>query len=170
LRKSFGFVCSFPTILSLVSECVTNNVEIERQTLSDGFVNQSGTSPGSCRFRRYRPVDKLKNAFRYRVITTDGTESGHQVEMSTVQTLKELCAELSPHLDWDTMMHVDMLLGGHPADMFVDDLGIPKDLPHNEKATVICRANRMRKHPKDNPENLPHIAGPVVFFEEIVWS
>jgi hypothetical protein len=135
LRKSFGFVCSFPTILSLVSECVINNVEIERQTLSDGFVGQSGTRPGSCQFRRYRPVDELKRPFRYRVITNDGTESRHQVDMSTMQKLKELSAAVSPHLDGDTMMHVDVLLAGHPADMFVDDLGIPR----------TCRATRRRQ-------------------------
>ena len=33
----------FPTILPLVSECVINNVEMERQTLPGGFVGPDGT-------------------------------------------------------------------------------------------------------------------------------
>jgi hypothetical protein len=44
LRNHSGFVWFSPTILSLVSECVINNVEIERQILSGGFVGHGQAS------------------------------------------------------------------------------------------------------------------------------
>ena len=54
--------------------------------------------------------------------------------------------------------------------MFVNETGIVKKLPRNDEATRLYRANWLKRHPKDDPESLPYIAGAAVVFEERVWS
>ena len=59
--------------------------------------------------------------------------------------------------------------GEEYLDMFVDETGHAKDLPRNEAATAIYRANWLRQHPGTDPESLPFIAGPAVLFDRRVW-
>jgi hypothetical protein len=53
--------------------------------------------------------------------------------------------------------------------MFVDEMGLPKNLPRNEKATEIYRNNWLTQHPGADPDSLPHIAGTAVIFSRRVW-
>ena len=115
-------------------------------------------------------AQNIKRTFRYRVISAAGAETKHTAQMAHSPTLKELHDTVEPHLGGNGMEHVLVLLAGRPADMFVDEIGVLKGLPRNEKATLIYRANWMARHPADNPETLPEIAGPVVIFDEIVWT
>lgn len=54
-------------------------------------------------------------------------------------------------------------------DMFVDETGQLKRLPHNAAATAIYRANTLRQRPETNPESLPTIVGVAVLFHRPVW-
>ena len=56
-------------------------------------------------------------------------------------------------------------------DLFVDEMAHVRETPkpRNEAATRIYRANWLRAHPDDEPEELPFIAGDAVLFERIVW-
>lgn len=74
-----------------------------------------------------------------------------------------------PLLDGGDLEHVSVLFGGRRADMFVDDRGIEKDLPRNEAATAIYRANWLSRHPGADPESIPAIYGLAVLFDRIVW-
>ena len=52
--------------------------------------------------------------------------------------------------------------------MFADDLATVKELPRNERATALYREQYLSKHPKVDPETLPHTAGTAMLFEEQV--
>ena len=56
-------------------------------------------------------------------------------------------------------------------DMFVDEMGHMREPPgrRNEKATWLYRANWLRVHPEDDPEELPFIAGVAVVFDRVIW-
>ncbi len=73
-------------------------------------------------------------------------------------------------LDGAALEHVTVLWQDRRADMFVDEIGVLKDLPYNEEATAIYRANWLAQHPATEPEALPFIAGPAVLFDDIVWT
>jgi hypothetical protein len=87
-----------------------------------------------------------------------------------MSTEPELRAAIAPHLDGGTMQHAGVVVAAHPANMFIDDLGIPR----------ACRATRRPRRSterigrastrKRTPERLTYIVGPVVIFDEIVWS
>ena len=80
-----------------------------------------------------------------------------------------LRALVLPHLAPGGMERVAVLYAGNPCDMFVDDEGLIKRLPFNRVATGIYRANSMRHDPKQNPDDLPFIAGVAVLFDRKVW-
>lgn len=77
---------------------------------------------------------------------------------------------VEPLLDGGNLEHVRVLWHGQYRDMFVDDVGQLKDLPHNESATAIYRANWLQHHPGTDPETLPDIVGPAVLFDDAVWK
>ena len=114
-------------------------------------------------------AQNIKRTFRYRVISAAGAETKHAAQMGPSPTLKELHDTVEPHLGGNGMEHVLVLLAGRPADMFVDEIGVLKGLPRNEKATLIYRANWMARHPKCDRETLPWIAGAAVLFYRRVW-
>jgi hypothetical protein len=53
--------------------------------------------------------------------------------------------------------------------MFVDETRDHQRVRRNE-STRLYRANWLKRHPKDDPESLPYIAGAAAVFEERVWS
>jgi hypothetical protein len=115
----------------------------------------------------------MATKFAYRVLKPDGTTTKHTAEMTIEPTYRELKAAVQPHLDGGEILHVAILKrNGHDraADMFVDEMGVLKKLPRNEKATQFYRASWLKRHPKTDPETMPHIAGVAVVFEETVWS
>jgi hypothetical protein len=56
-------------------------------------------------------------------------------------------------------------------DMFVDERGLVRDPPaeRNATATTLYRANWLRVHPEDDPEELPYIGGTAVVFDRVIW-
>ena len=113
-----------------------------------------------------------KTKFSYRVISPEKPTLRAHAEMSANPTLRELKAAIGPHFGGAEFEHVAILKpNGHSAaDMFVNETGIVKGLPRNDEATRLYRANWLKRHPKDDPESLPYIAGAAVVFEERVWS
>jgi hypothetical protein len=96
------------------------------------------------------------------------------VRMAKRPSLDELHAIIDPYLEIDgekrNLEHVNVLFNGTPHDMFVDECGVLDELPRNEAATAIYRANWLDMHPDDDPESLPHIAGVALVFWRKVWS
>lgn len=65
--------------------------------------------------------------------------------------------------------HVTVLFRGERSDMFVDEQGIERGLPVNEKATAIYRAAWLSHSPDTPPETLPSIYGLAIVFHRRVW-
>jgi hypothetical protein len=61
------------------------------------------------------------------------------------------------------------VISGEIKDMFVDDIAGMKDLPRNELATELYRAEYLANHPDADPEPLPVIYGSAVLFDEQIW-
>lgn len=96
------------------------------------------------------------------------------VRMHERPSLAELKAVIMPYLDRGdgtkpNLEHVSVLFQDRPADMFVDEIGLIDGLPRNEAATDIYRSFWRKHHPEDDPESLPHIAGPALIFSRRVW-
>lgn len=108
------------------------------------------------------------------VIPITGEPIISEVEFKeNVPTIRELRALVGPEIpslnDPHAAERVNVWFGEKYTDMFVDEVGIEKGLPRNERATEIYRANWLRAHPKDDPESLPHVAGVAVVFDARVW-
>jgi hypothetical protein len=92
----------------------------------------------------------------------------------TWRSLNEL---IRPLLDGGDPEHVRVFTyfaEGEPdryLDMFVDELGGPKGLPRNDRATVIYRNNVLVHAPAEypDPEAMPMIYGTAVLFARRVW-
>jgi hypothetical protein len=92
----------------------------------------------------------------------------------TWRSLNEL---IRPLLDGGDLEHVRVFTHfaeGEPdryLDMFVDEMGGPKGLPRNDRATVIYRNNVLVHAPAEypDPEALPMIYGTAVLFARRVW-
>jgi hypothetical protein len=112
---------------------------------------------------------KPKRNYTFRVLYPDGTETHGTVEMSDPPTYDELRKVVEPHLAAD-LEHVYVWNDRSPgdrADMFVDEMGVLKNLPRNEEATRLYREASVRTG--EDAESLPHIAGVAVLFAEKVW-
>jgi hypothetical protein len=115
---------------------------------------------------------KEKIPTTYRVFTEEGTSADHEILMGERPVYDELCTVVEPHLGGARLMHVRVLcpILGKWTDMFIDDMGALKRLPRNDAATRIYRNGFPPKHPDDDPEKLPYIAGPAVVFLRPVWE
>lgn len=103
------------------------------------------------------------------ILKVDGTELSVTIDMDKKPTLTEIWAALKPYLDGAAPEHINVKVDSGYTDMFVDDDGLGKRLPRNEKATAIYRRNWLEKYPQTNPERMPYIAGPAVVFSRRVW-
>lgn len=101
------------------------------------------------------------------IYRADGTSEMREVEKP--EGYDAIRALVEPHLDGARMEHVTILLNGKRSDMFVDEFSRIHNLPRNEKATAIYRANWLSRYPETEPEEMPWIAGPAVVFSEMVW-
>ncbi|MNM07785.1 hypothetical protein D3C81_178370 [compost metagenome] len=72
---------------------------------------------------------------KYTVIRPDGTEQTHQIRLPAAPTLQTLRSLIVPHLDGGDLEQVGVLHNGKGTDMFVDEEGLLKRLPRNDKAT-----------------------------------
>ena len=76
---------------------------------------------------------------------------------------------MEPLLDGAMLEHVSVLFEDRRADMFVDEMGMIKELPRNDAATDIYRANWLKHHPDSNPDDSPAIYGAAIVFDRLVW-
>ena len=120
----------------------------------------------------------MKVLTKLKVIAVNGAETLEEHELDPEPSYTVLKALIEPHLDNNWLEHVnvwdDFGTGKMRAlDMFVDENGLIKGLPRNDKATVIYRrANLLGKSavpPVKNPEMLNCIVGPAVLFNRRVW-
>jgi hypothetical protein len=106
----------------------------------------------------------------YTIIRANGDEEVHTIELPEVPDYFQLKAIVQPiigeHNDFE---RVAVLYQEQPTDMFVDELGVLKNLPRNERATAIYRNNWLKQKPGTHPETLPWIVGPAVLFSRRVW-
>jgi hypothetical protein len=108
----------------------------------------------------------------YRVFGETGVVADHAILMERKPLYDELRSLIEPHLDGAAAMHVRVLCPHLNAwtDMFIDAVGAIKGLPRNDAATKIFRYASLSKHPDDDPEKLPYIAGPAVVFLRSIWG
>jgi hypothetical protein len=110
------------------------------------------------------------------IMRPDEPNEGRTVELPRRPTYDQLAAIVRPLLGCEWFEHVAVLadfaggLAFHRADMFVDEMGHPKNLPRNGNATAIYRRNALLHQDAKDPETLDWIAGPAVLFERIVWT
>jgi len=105
----------------------------------------------------------------YTVIRPDGTELNLNMNLPAAPTLQTLRSLIVPHLDGGDLEQVGVLHNGKGTDMFVDEEGLLKRLPRNDKATAIYRAHHLKQNPGVEPEQLGFIAGTAVIFDRRVW-
>jgi hypothetical protein len=106
----------------------------------------------------------------YTIIRANGDEQVHTVELPAEPDYFQLKAVIQPiigeHNDFE---RVAVLHDGQATDLFVDENGLLKGLPRNERATAIYRHNWLTQHPGTDPETLPWIVGVAVLFSRRVW-
>ncbi|MBS7703263.1 hypothetical protein [Chelatococcus asaccharovorans] len=105
----------------------------------------------------------------FEILRADGTCETHETDLPAEPGFEALKALIEPHLEGGRMEHVSVLVQKCHCDMFVDEIGLLKDLPRNEAATEVYRANALAWNPEVDPEALPYIAGPAVLFHRRVW-
>lgn len=115
----------------------------------------------------------------YKVIYADGRESEGSLTLPARANDPE--SKLRYRKIRDTVLevigaendpeHVTVWHDSRYLDMFVDETGVLKELPFNEKATKIYRANVQAHEPNPEPEDeMPIICGNAVLFLEKVWK
>lgn len=105
----------------------------------------------------------------YTLYNTDGSQTQHTVELPAMPNYNDLSALMQPTFAPDYPSHVSVLVDDEARDLFVAENGHRDELPRNDKATEIYRANYMSKNPEADPENLPHIVGKAFLFDRKVW-
>ena len=103
------------------------------------------------------------------VYHADGREEVVETALPPRPNLHQLNKVMAPYFPNAYTEHVNVLVGSRYTDMFVDEDGLTKRLPRNEKATAIYRNNWLTKYPNTDPETLAFIVGPAVVFSDRVW-
>lgn len=103
------------------------------------------------------------------VYLPDGSERVVETDLPPRPNLHQLKEVMAPYFPNAYTEHVNVLVGSCYTDMFVDEDGLTKNLPRNEKATAIYRNNWLTQHPNTNPESMACIVGPAVVFSDRVW-
>lgn len=105
-----------------------------------------------------------------KILYPDGTEKVEETDLPPRPSLELIQKVLTPHFGRAYTEHVRILdEEGKYTDMFVDEDGLTKGLPRNEKATEQYRRNWLKQHPGTDPERLAFIVGPAVVFDRRVW-
>lgn len=103
------------------------------------------------------------------VYHTDGREEVVETDLTSRPTLDQIKKVLEPVFGNAYTEQVNVLVDDVYTDMFVDEDGMTKGLPRNEKATAIYRHNWRHQHPRTRPEALAFIVGPAVVFSQRIW-
>jgi hypothetical protein len=107
----------------------------------------------------------------FNVLSVDGEAGANVVDLPEFPTRDELRLVVEPYLSGMAMHHVRVLApaGGlvrvrDTVDLFCGETAVLRRLPVNREATQLYRAAHLLFHHDDDPESLPHIAGPAVLF------
>ena len=103
------------------------------------------------------------------VYHTDGREEVVETDLPPRPNLHQLKEVMAPYFPNAYTEHVKVLVGDSYTDMFVDEDGMTKKLPRNEKATAIYRNNWRHIYPQTRAEALAYIVGPAVVFSQRIW-
>lgn len=111
---------------------------------------------------------------KYKLIQVDGTITEGSVDWPKAPDFSQTKALVEPLIQtpgkpYAYLEHVRVWELGSYVSMFVDDMGAVKELPINQKATVIYHANMYEHDPMSMPDGMPHIHGPAVLFSRNVW-
>jgi hypothetical protein len=113
---------------------------------------------------------------RFLVLRPEEPNEGLTVELPRRPTYEQIAAVVRPVLQCEWFEHVSVLadfkggLAFGRADMFVDEMGHPKNLPRNGNATAIYRRNALLHQGVKDPETLDWIAGPALLCERVIWT
>lgn len=107
---------------------------------------------------------------QFTILRADGTEEVRSQRMHDMPGYMVLQLLVTPILGCEYAERVRVLHDGQALDLFVDEGGLDKRLPRNEKATAIYRNNVMTQEPGTDPESLACIVGDAVLFSRPVWS
>lgn len=108
---------------------------------------------------------------RFTVLSVDGEAVNRVIDLPEFPTRDELRRVVEPYLSGMAMHHVlvlspprsiDRETSHDSLDLFCGETGVLRRLPVNEEATRLYRAAHLLLHPGDDPDGLPHIAGPAV--------
>lgn len=103
------------------------------------------------------------------VYHTDGREEVVETDLPPRPNLRQLREVMAPYFPNAYTERVNVLVDDVYTDMFVDEDGMTKGLPRNEKATAIFRHHWRHQHPQTRPEALAFIVGPAVVFSQRIW-
>lgn len=111
-------------------------------------------------------VNAPTRAIRYQVIPADQVRPIHRGEALISEEPGSLERVARQYLDGGSAIRGEVIINGRVYGMYIDALCHLKDLPRNELATALYRAEYLAEHPEIGPESLPFIAGPAVLFGE----
>ena len=112
----------------------------------------------------------------YTIFRVGKAEERGEVDWPREPGYDKIKALVEPILgEGEPLEHVTVLWHGERADMFVSEYGhmaltTRAPLPINDRATDVYRTNWMSRHPDEDPESLPTIAGTAILFHRIVWT
>jgi hypothetical protein len=108
---------------------------------------------------------------KLRLIPVEGEPEDREVELAETPTYGALRALVEPLLHGGDMERGRVWYQDAYRDMLVDENGIAKDLPVNERATAIYWANTLAHTPGPHlTETWAEIRGPAVLFpDRLVW-
>lgn len=110
-------------------------------------------------------VNEPTQAVTYQVIPANPIQPIRTGEGSISDEPGELERVANQHLGGGRAQRIEVLDGGDFKEMYVDDIIHLKDLPRNERATALYRADYLADNPLVDPESLPYIAGTAVLFD-----
>lgn len=109
----------------------------------------------------------------YRIIRPDGLEETHEVkdwpEQPEYGQIREVLNKVFGEESWPEHVNVLSPETDEYTDMFVDEDGRAKGLPHNPKATAIYQYNTLKNCPGANQKDLWDIVGTAVVFNRRIW-
>lgn len=108
-------------------------------------------------------------ATSYEVLETNGRTTVHHFKWPAQPGLELIRKCLYRPLNGAHFERVRVWHDQQYLDMFVDEEGMIKRLPVNDRATEIYRANAIAHIPNAIPSLLPRIFGAAVLFHRRVW-
>lgn len=106
----------------------------------------------------------------FTIIHADGTEEQRTVDLPSIPDYEQIKAVVEPIIGAGVYFErINVLHDGRYTDMFVDEEGLLKGLPRNEKATAIYRANWLAQRPGTPPEAIAFTVGTAVLFSRRIW-